>query len=58
MIEPSVVEQSLLDPFRIVPRPELPQEKQKRSCPKCRTESVFRPFDLFYRDSSEDVEGL
>jgi endogenous inhibitor of DNA gyrase (YacG/DUF329 family) len=37
------------DPFGIVPRP---KRVEKRTCPKCQTESEFNPFRLFYREDA------
>ena len=50
-IEPDMIEQASRDPFRIVPRP---QTSARRICPNCKTESVFEPHHLFYR---EDARG-
>jgi hypothetical protein len=51
-----LIEQSLRDPFRIVPRPVFSQKGEKRSCPNCKTESVFRPFQLFYSEDKDISE--
>ncbi len=51
-IEASVVEEYYRDPFKILPRPTIPLESGLRTCPNCHTESVFRPFQLFYRDDT------
>jgi hypothetical protein len=47
-VQPAVIEKSRLDPFGIVPKPAIPGDGDKRTCPQCKTESVFQPFHLFY----------
>jgi predicted Zn-ribbon and HTH transcriptional regulator len=49
-IASEVLEQAFRDPFRVVSRPAIPIEGEKRRCPSCKDESVFRPFELFYID--------
>jgi endogenous inhibitor of DNA gyrase (YacG/DUF329 family) len=56
-IELAVVEESHRDPYGILSKPEIPQGGEKRSCPNCETESVFKPFQLFYRDDSFEASG-
>jgi len=51
------VEESLRDPYHILPKPTIPQESEARTCPNCRTESVFKPFHLFYRDDAKDASA-
>jgi hypothetical protein len=51
-IELAVIEESLRDPYRVLPRPTLPQGSESRNCPHCQTTSVFKPFELFYRADS------
>jgi uncharacterized protein YbaR (Trm112 family) len=53
-----MIERSLRDPFRILPRPEFAPEGEKRSCPSCKTESVFRPFQLFYSEDKDLSDQL
>jgi hypothetical protein len=53
-IVPAVIEESLRDPYGVLPKPTIPQGSEHRTCPSCRTESMFRPFHLFYRDDSSD----
>ena len=47
-IEPAAMEQARLDPFGIIPKPAIPSDGDKRTCPQCKTESVFQPFNLSY----------
>jgi len=47
-IQPAVIEQARRDPFGIMPKPAIPRDGDKRSCPRCKTESVFQPFNLSY----------
>jgi endogenous inhibitor of DNA gyrase (YacG/DUF329 family) len=57
-IDTEMIEQALRDPFHILPRPDFPAEGERRSCPSCKTESVFKPFELFYsddRDARDDI---
>jgi endogenous inhibitor of DNA gyrase (YacG/DUF329 family) len=49
-IEPSIIKQAHLDPFQVLPRPKIPSTGEKRPCPNCKTESVFRARHLFYRE--------
>ena len=56
-IVPAVIEEFHRDPYRVVPKPTISQENEKRACPRCKTESVFKPFQLFYRDDSLDASG-
>ena len=56
-IEARVVEEYYRDPFKILPRPSIPQESEHRTCPNCQTESVFRPFQLFYREDTFDASA-
>jgi endogenous inhibitor of DNA gyrase (YacG/DUF329 family) len=51
-IELAVIEESFRDPYRILPRPTIPQGREARTCPQCQTTSVFKPFELFYREDS------
>jgi hypothetical protein len=55
-IASEVLEQAHRDPFRVVPRPTMPAEGQKRRCPSCKKDSVFRPFELFYIDDRSKSE--
>jgi hypothetical protein len=50
-IEPSIIKQAHLDPFQVLPRPKIPSG-EKRICPNCKTESVFRSRHLFYREEA------
>jgi len=54
-IDSEMIERAFRDPFRILPRPEFSPEGERRTCPSCKTDSVFRPFQLFY---SEDKDTL
>jgi DNA-directed RNA polymerase subunit RPC12/RpoP len=47
-IASEALEQAHRDPFRVVARPAIPTEGEKRRCPSCKSESLFRPFELFY----------
>jgi endogenous inhibitor of DNA gyrase (YacG/DUF329 family) len=47
-IQPDIIEKSRRDPFGIVPKPAIPRAGDKRSCPNCKTESVFQPVHLSY----------
>jgi Mn2+/Fe2+ NRAMP family transporter len=51
-IEPSIIERAHVDPFQVLPRPKIPSTGEKRPCPNCKTESVFRSRHLFYRDDA------
>jgi hypothetical protein len=53
-IEPELVERALLDPFRIVPKPELSADGLRLICPECTKESVFHRHQLFYREEPRD----
>jgi hypothetical protein len=53
-IEPAAIEQAYLDPFHVLARPTIPKGGDKRTCPNCKTESVFQAHHLFYR---EDARG-
>jgi hypothetical protein len=55
-IDAKMVEQAFRDPFRILPRPEFSDEGERRTCPSCKKESVFRPFQLFYSDDGGRLE--
>jgi hypothetical protein len=57
-IAPEFIEESYRDPYRILPRPSFPKGSETRTCPKCGTESVFKPFHLFYRDDASDESPL
>lgn len=54
LIEQAILEQAYRDPYRVVPRPTLPERGDKRTCPHCKIESTYLPFHLFYR---EDERG-
>jgi endogenous inhibitor of DNA gyrase (YacG/DUF329 family) len=45
-IEPAMIGRASRDPFGVLPKP---QSDEKRTCPDCKTESVFQPHHLFYR---------
>ena len=49
-IASEALEQAQRDPFRVVQRPPMPSEGESRTCPSCKRDSVFRPFELFYID--------
>jgi predicted Zn-ribbon and HTH transcriptional regulator len=49
-IASEILEQAHRDPFRVVPRPTFVSEGEKKRCPNCKKQSVFRPFELFYID--------
>jgi hypothetical protein len=51
-----MIEQGFRDPFRIVPRPDFSTQGEKRVCPHCNAESVFRTFQLFYSDDNDTTE--
>jgi hypothetical protein len=55
-IDSEMIEQAFRDPYRILPRPEFAPEGEKRSCPSCKTVSVFRPFQLLYSED-KDLPG-
>jgi hypothetical protein len=57
-IDAKMVEQAFRDPFRVLPRPEFSAEGERRACPSCKKESVFRPFQLFYSDDSGRSEQV
>ena len=50
MIEAAIVEEARRDPFRILPRPQMPYIGEARSCPNCKTESLYQRLDLFYSE--------
>lgn len=54
-IEPTILAESLRDPFRVLPKPTIPQDSAAKTCPDCHTTSVFKPFELFYRNDSENL---
>lgn len=56
-IEPAVVQESLRDPFHVLPRPTIPQKTEGRTCPHCRKKSVFKPFELFYRQDDDELDS-
>jgi len=47
-ISPEVMKQASRDPFRIVPKPVIPDAGHKRTHPNCKNESVVHPFNLLY----------
>jgi hypothetical protein len=49
-IELDVVAEFHRDPYQILSKPIITQVNERRTCPNCTTESVFKPFDLFYRE--------
>jgi len=49
VIERAILEQAYRDPYRVVPRPTLPDRGDNRTCPNCKIESAYLPFHLFYR---------
>jgi hypothetical protein len=49
-IVPNAINEVYRDPFKVLPKP----VGGKRTCPHCKTESVFETGDLFYR---EDARG-
>jgi endogenous inhibitor of DNA gyrase (YacG/DUF329 family) len=52
-IEPEIVEEGFHDPFGILPKPTITEENEKRLCPHCQTQSVFKPFQLFYCEDGD-----
>ena len=50
-IEPSIIEQSRRDPFKILTEPKIPQTGGTRTCPNCKKESFYQAFQLFYREN-------
>jgi endogenous inhibitor of DNA gyrase (YacG/DUF329 family) len=38
------------DPFTSPPKPVIPQEGAQQECPNCHKTSVYRAFELRYRD--------
>ena len=53
-IEPEIIEEAVHYSVGILPKPTITEGNQKRFCPHCQTQSVFKPFHLFYcedRDS-------
>jgi hypothetical protein len=50
-IEPTTIEQSYRDPFRIVARPKFP-DGERIACPNCKVESEYQEYQLIY--SGED----
>jgi predicted Zn-ribbon and HTH transcriptional regulator len=55
-IASEILEQAFRDPFRVVSRPTMPADGEKRRCPNCKSASVFRPFELFYIDDHSNPE--
>ena len=55
-IASEAIEQAYRDPFRVVPRPTIPADGEKRPCPSCKKDSVFRPFELFYIDDRSESD--
>jgi hypothetical protein len=55
-IASEAIEQAYRDPFRVVSRPAMPADGEKHSCPNCKSDSVFRPFELFYIDDRPKSE--
>jgi hypothetical protein len=45
-VDRATLEQSLCDPFKIIPKP----SGEKRTCPNCNTESNFTVNHMFYRE--------
>jgi hypothetical protein len=54
LIEASIIEEARLDPFRILPKPLIRQDGETHTCPGCKTESVFKRHELFYREDGSD----
>ncbi len=48
-IPATTIQQSLRDPFGIVPKPLLAPDGDKRSYPNCKNESVYHQFNLIYQ---------
>lgn len=46
-IELTTVEESYLDPFRVVACPKFP-DGETLTCPNCKVESVYEAFELIY----------
>jgi len=57
-IDAKMIEQSFRDPFRILPRPEFSPEGEQRTCPNCKKDSVFRPFQLFYSEEQDGADQI
>ena len=53
-IAASIVEESFLDPFRILAKPLIGQDGERHTCPGCTTESVFKRHQLFYLEDESD----
>jgi hypothetical protein len=51
-IEPTTIEDSYRDPFRIVARPKFPNG-EKLACPNCNVESEYHAFELIYSGDDE-----
>jgi uncharacterized protein (DUF2225 family) len=47
-IPTEAINQAWRDPFGILPKPTIPDAGDKRSCPNCKNESVYHPFNLVY----------
>ncbi len=52
-IEPEIIESAFRDPFGILPKPTITEGNEKRFCPGCHTQSVFKPLHLFYCDDRD-----
>jgi hypothetical protein len=46
-VDPDVLKEARLDPFRVVPKPTLTDGKTMK-CPGCGKDSLYRAFDLIY----------
>jgi hypothetical protein len=49
VIEAALLEQAYRDPFKILPRPQILGADERRTCPKCKKESLYVRSHLFYR---------
>jgi endogenous inhibitor of DNA gyrase (YacG/DUF329 family) len=55
-IDAAVVDEGFRDPFHIILKPTMPPDGDKRTCPRCNTESQFQSHNLLYcEDSSGTV---
>jgi hypothetical protein len=50
MIEAAIIEEARRDPFCVLPRPRMPTAGEMRTCPSCKTESLYRRMDLYYSE--------
>jgi hypothetical protein len=52
-IDAAAIQASFRDPFRVTTKPDFDAKGEKRRCPGCKVESVFRPLNLYYSEGAK-----